>query len=270
MTGAIPILLAACIGSNCDFDAVSAWVTGTKFARGANRSRKSPPPGAVARFVAEDGSTNDLELARVDWMGRHYVERIFTAEEKAKLAGSHFVGVELAGATGEDRGAAVSGARLFAIHERQLAPVVRPRRNLAPIRGQDVGVNTGRDLLPFPISEKTILPRSAASKPSLAMAPRFDGGAANPAEAPFLEKRERREGRTLTIDLFAPPGRVTEITLGFPHEAAQSKPLRIPYLPYGDLRILDGRLFRYAAPDWYRSNASEIAVDATDGTVRMR
>ena len=272
MTGVISILAAVCIGSPCDFYAMSAWITGARFARGANRDRAtdSPPPRAVARFALPGGTTNTFEIATIDWKGRHYVERIFAASELKGLADAKFLGVAVDGAGPEDAGVTVDDVRLFRVENPPLATATRPRRNLVPLGGQDIGINTGSGTLPFPVDERTILPRAAASKPPLAVEPGFSGGAANPVEAPFLQMQTHREGRTLTIDLHAPPGKVTEITLGGAPEAATSRPLRLPYLPYGDLRILDGRLFRYAAPDWYRSNASEITVDAKDGTVRLK
>ena len=272
MTRAFSILAAVCIGSHCDFDVVSAWVTGVRFARGANRDRvaDSPPPRAVARFAMSDGTTNAFDLASIDWKGRHYVERIFAASELKGLADAKFLGVAVDGAEPEDAGIAVEDVRLSRVENMPLAPVTRPRRNLVPLNGQDIGVNTGNGTLPFPVDDRTILPRAAAAKAPLAVGPGFSGGAANPKEAPFLQVQTHREGRTLTIDLYAPPGKVTEVTLGGAPEAATSSPLRLPYLPYGDLRILDGKLFRYAAPDWYRSNASEVVTDAMDGTVRLK
>ena len=109
MTMAFSILAAVCIGSPCDFDAVSAWVTGVRFARGANRDRvaESPPPRAVARFAMPDGTTNAFDMATIDWKGRHYVERIFTASELKGLADAKFLGVAVDGAEPEDAGIAV-------------------------------------------------------------------------------------------------------------------------------------------------------------------
>lgn len=254
------------------FDGVSAWVTGTRFACGANRDRplSSPPPAATAIFAMPDGTTNSYVIAKVEWKGRHYVERLFTPEERKSLAGATFLGVRIENAAPGDEGIFTDGGRLFHANEKPLCAPPRPRRNLVPMKGQNLGVNTGSGTLPFPVDEKTILPRAAAAKSPLGTRPVFSGGAKDAGEAGFLEITERREGRTLTVDMYAPPGKVTEITLGGSCETASSKPLRIPYLPYGDLRILEGGLFRYAAPDWYRSNASEISVDKSDGTVRLR
>ena len=88
------------------FDGVSAWVTGTRFACGANRDRplSSPPPEATAVFAMPDGTTNSYVIAKVEWKGRHYVERLFTPEERKSLAGATFLGVRIENAALGDAG----------------------------------------------------------------------------------------------------------------------------------------------------------------------
>ena len=265
--------LACLLPANAvDFNAVSAWVTGVKFARSASRDRRTslPVPCARASFRLKNGGTESLFLADVDWKGRHYVERLLDEAEREKLDGAVFLGVTVEGVTPEDEGIRVDEARIFKVVSKPLTAPRLPRRNLKPLRGQDTGCNTGPGILPFPTSENTILPRGAAAKPALSVVPAFAGGPRLASERTFLETVERREGRTLTVDLFAPPGKVTEIVFGLPREAPVVRTLRMPFLPYGDLHLLEGGLFRYAAVDWCRSNASLVTTNETDGTVLIR
>jgi hypothetical protein len=74
----------------------------------------------------------------------------------------------------------------------------------------------------------------------------------------------------LIVDVCAPAGKVTEISLGRGEEAAHVKWIQVPYLSgYGDVELLEGGLFRFAFADWYRSNASEVRQNK-DRTVTLR
>ena len=59
VAGAAAVELAALAADN---DTVSAWVTGVKFARGANRDRVSakPPPALVADFRTGDARSTSV------------------------------------------------------------------------------------------------------------------------------------------------------------------------------------------------------------------
>ena len=96
-------------------DTVSAWVTGVKFARGANRDRVSakPPPALVADFRANDGNPTNLFVARVDWKDRHFVQHRFSRRELASVDVSTFGGLHLEGVEPEDEGIAISDVRFF-------------------------------------------------------------------------------------------------------------------------------------------------------------
>ena len=254
-----------------DFDTVSAWVTGNRFAYGANRDRiANGCPQLVAVFSGKDGGRRGFKLGNINSKGRYLLSRKFSEAERKSLSGWVFAGVEIKGALPEDGDIAVDDVRIF---RERLGPIEtprRPKRPFATMEGLVQGFNTGDGVLPFPTDSQTILPKAAASKPPLPIQPRFTGGAVHPDEARFLSSDIRRVGRTLVVELTAPAGKVTEITLGPPDESPCVKAIRIPYLPYGDCRMLEGGLFRYAAPDWYRSNASVIETDKSDGTVRLK
>ena len=254
-----------------DFDTASAWVTGVRFAMGANRDRKTPPPRLAVRFRKADGGVKSYSLGKIIFKNRHYLQRRFTAQELKELKGAQCLGFAFEGLSDEDKGISFSEARLF---KERLSPIDVPRRakrNLTPLKNQDLGNNTGEGILPFPVREKTVQPIAASAKAPLAVLPRFTATTKDPAQAAYLEVVERREGRVLVVDLSAPAGKVTEISLGRADEAEHVKWIQVPYLSrYGDVELLKGGLFRSAFVDWYRSNASEVQQDKNDRTVSLR
>ena len=261
--------LAALTPGGRTFDTASAWVTGTRFAFGANRDRKSPPPKLEVRFRLKDGTEKAYPLGEIVFKNLHYLQHRFTPEELRELDGARLVDFGFSGLTDEDKGIRLEKMRLFTETFGPIATVDRPQRNLEPMKGQDLGNNVGAGRLPFPVRERTIQPLAASAKPALGLLPRFGGGTVKPEEAPFLEVKERCEGRVLVVDLFAPAGKVTEITLGSAVEAPVSRLIRVPYLPgYGKVSLLEGGLFRSAWVDWYRSNASEVMTNAV-GSVTL-
>lgn len=248
------------------FDTAGAWVDGVRFAWGANKDRKTPPPSLVVRFD-DAGVEREYSLGTVSFKSRHWLQRRFSLDERRQLVSAKLKGFALKGCTAEDEGASFSGERLFKEELRPLVTPVRPKRNLAALPGQDMGNNTGEGFLPFPVREKTVQPIAASAKPPLDIVPVFGGGASNVAQAAFLKVVSRREGRCLVVDLSAPAGKVTAITTGVACEAKCLERIRVPYLPfYGHVERLEGGLFRYAFFDWYRSNASTITANA-DGSV---
>ncbi|MBQ3343690.1 MAG: SGNH/GDSL hydrolase family protein [Kiritimatiellae bacterium] len=250
-------------GDGDGFDTASAWVAGVKFAWGANRDRTTPPPRLTVRFRTASGATNVYSLGDVDFKNRHYLQRRFSGKELAELKGSTCLGFAFEGLTDEDKGVSFSDARLFREELPPIPAVTRAKRNLVPMKNQNLGNNTGPGTLPFPVREKTVQPAAASAKPPLAVVPRFTGGAVRPGEARYLDVRERREGRVLVVDLSAPAGKVTEINLGLAGEARRERLVRVPYLPnFGEVELLDGGLFRFACLDWYRSNASEVRTNS--------
>lgn len=162
-------------------DSVSAWVTGVRFAYGANRDRTStnPPPRLVARFRTASGGTSDVFVASIVWKDRHFVQRRFSSNELKKIDLTGFFGLHVEGAEAEDAGIAISDVRLF------------------------------RD----PVA---VAPNCGVAK---------------------------------------------EYPLELPASPAVAKRIRVPFLPYGEVELLEDGSFRYAYFDWRESNASEIVFD---------
>ena len=170
-------LLAHLSRDMTSFDTASAWVTGVKFAWGANRDRKTPPPSLVVKFKTAAGELKKYIVGEVIFKNRHYLQRRFSAEELAELKGAHYLGFEFEGLTHEDEGVSFSGERIFREEFSELPVHVRPKRNLTPLANQNVGNNTGAGRLPFPVREKTVQPIAASAKKVLPTAPQFTGGA---------------------------------------------------------------------------------------------
>ena len=250
-----------------DFDTAAAWVTGVRFGRGANCDRKTPSPKFAVGFRLRDGREKDYVLGVVDFKDRHYLQRKFSTNELVELEGAVSLGFRFVGLTEEDEGVSFSDGRLFRERLDPIATEKSPKRNLKLQKGQDVGNNVGDGTLPFPTGERTVQPQAASAKLPCTCVPIFAGGAVRLEERPFLELKERREGRVLTVEAYAPAGRVTEVNLGRAVEAAVERQIRVPYLTdFGKVDQLAGGFFRFAFFDWYRSNASLIRVNS-DGTV---
>ena len=142
-----------------DFDTFSVWIRGCRWTHGANSQAVYAEPIVEACFVLSDGSRKSLGLQPLRWMDWNWVLRSLTADERRTL-----------------KGAAFDGFRLFDFSERGLSTVhfdnvafwadprkplrfrLSPRRNLTPLAGTDLGLNTGAGTLPFPTREETILP----------------------------------------------------------------------------------------------------------------
>ena len=248
-----------------DFDTVSAWVTGVKWARGANKDRQSQAPTFNVRFRLADGSTCAYSLGEVDFKGRFFMHRRFTPDELNDLSGAKVEEFFFKGLTDEDKGIRFEDARVYKEEMKPIAVEQRAKRNLTPMKGQDVGFNTGAGTLPFPVSGKDVVPSAARAKKPCALLPQFNGGSVNPLAEDALVKTVRREGCCMIVDLYAPAGAVKELSLGSACETSAVKRVRVPYLDYGDVDVLSGGFFRYAFFDWYRSNASRIDEREVNG-----
>ena len=248
-----------------DFDTASAWVTGVKWARGANKDRKTPPPTFNVRFRLADGAVREYSLGEVEFKNRFFMHRRFTAEELRDLSGATPDGFFFKGLTDEDKGATFTDARVYKEDMNSIVMEPRAKRNLEPMKGQNLGMNTGAGTLAFPVTGKDVVPTAARTRTPCALVPLFNGGSVDPLTESALEKTVRREGRCLIIDLYAPAGTVKSVSLGTAVETSVVKRVIVPYLAYGGVDELTGGYFRYAFFDWYRSNASRIVERDMNG-----
>jgi len=257
------------------FDTMYVWVKGNHFGTGGNRELGVPNPELFAVFRAAQGGDVKISLSKIVWPDWHQVNRRFTEAERAKLAGASFAGFELSGGT---------QAEMLSLFFDNVAVFVddlssplnlkpRARRNLKPLRGAVEGLNTGAGTLPFPTREDTIIPVTEEPKEGDLLA-KFNGGATQGDRPDLLEVSTHRKGRSLIVDLYAPAGAVTAVTLGTASEAKVLKRFIVPYLAYdtyGKVRLmidlLEGGWYRSAVFDWYRSNASELGTSGEPQTM---
>lgn len=250
-----------------DFDAMTLWVCGQHFTQGANSTPGESSPLLSAVFRRPDGRALVYRFAPVQWRDWFLCHVRFPPADIPKLRESTFVGFEFVNfAKREDRVVYLDSLAIFKEEMKPLAFRPRPRRNLKPLKGADQGLNTGDGVLPFPTREDTIMPDFAEPAPGEPLA-RFTGGARAGAATNLLEVTTRRVGRTLIVDLYAPPGAVTEVSAGLPVEGRLVRRIDVPFLNIDargtrvGVEMLDcgGKtFFRSAVFDWYRSNATGI------------
>ena len=256
------------------FDTMYVWIKGNHFGHGGNSDFSIPNPELFVVFRLAQGGDMKISLAKVAWPDWHQVNRRFTVEERAKLAGASFAGFELSGGT---------QAQYLQMHfdnvsiftddlKTPLDVKPRARRNLKPLPGAVQGINTGEGRLPFPTSDATIIPKTSAPKKGDLVA-QFNGGAVKKEESASLKTSTWRQGKSLVVDFYAPAGTVTEVSAGTACEAKVVKSFTVPYLAYGDkegrlkIDLLEGGWYRSAVFDWYRSNAS--MPSSTNGAFTM-
>ena len=271
----VSVALPQPVAMPAGFDTLYVWVKGNHFGRGANTDFSLPNPELAAVFRRTSGDEVKISLAKIAWPDWHQVNYRFTEAERAKLAGASFVGFELSGGTQTQYlQMHFDNVAVFADDlKTPLAVKPRARRNLVPLPGADLGINTGDGMLPFPTREETIIPKTAAPKEGDILA-QFNGGAAKKEESSSLKTSTWRRGKSLIVDFQAPPGKVTAVSAGTACEGTVLKSFTVPYLAYGDgkgrLRIdlLEGGWYRSAVFDWYRSNASGPGF--SDGAFTMQ
>ena len=254
------------------FDTLYVWVKGNHFGRGGNTELGVPNPELSAVFRTAQGGDMKISLSKIVWPDWHQVNRRFTEEERAKLAGASFAGFELAGGTQPETLSLFFDNLAVFVDDLSSPLNVKPRarRNLKPLRGAVEGLNTGAGTLPFPTREDTIIP--VTDEPAAGdLLARFNGGAVQGESPDRLEVTTHRKGRSLIVDLYAPAGAVTAVTSGTASEAKVVKRFTVPYLAYDDygkarlnIELLEGGWYRSAVFDWYRSNASEIDASRED------
>ena len=246
------------------WDSFTVWIHGTRFGRGANTDPETPRPDLRLNLLLADGTARVYWLANPDWKNWFPVHLRFPAKdlEELRRKGARFDGFTLEGTLQpDDRILHFDNIAFFTERFGPLALERRPQRNLRPLKGANLGLNTGPGRLPFPVREETILPPSPVGGAS--PAPAFRLAAALGPAPERLEISSRRVGKTLIVDFYAPAGAVTGIVSAAASEGRRTGSFAVPFMAYGTGRdqkplvdVLDGKYFRVAQFDWYRSNAS--------------
>ena len=255
-------------------DSFTVWIHGTRFGRGANTDPETPRPDLRLNILLADGTERVYWLANPDWKNWFPVHLRFPERDLAELRrkGACFNGFTLEGTMQQDD--RILHFDNIAFFTERFAPLKlerRPQRNLRPLKGANLGMNTGPGRLPFPVREETILPPSPVGGPS--PDPVFKLAEVLGPAPEKLEVASRRVGKTLIVDLYAPAGAVTGLVSAAASEGRRTGAFAVPFMAYGSSRsqkllvdMLDGKFFRVAQFDWYRSNASaHIWQDGPDG-----
>ncbi len=145
-------------------DSVNFWVYGNNWAWVADPT--TPQVEIALHLRGKTGQALRLSMGQVNWREWWVMHRRLTAEQKALMEeGGVLEGIEIAGGRNtEDR---VLYFDNLAWYQEPLTPLVfepRPERNLTPLAGQNLGANTGPGRLPFPTTERTILPDNLTTK----------------------------------------------------------------------------------------------------------
>ena len=245
-------------------DTIGAWVWFDHFCRGANIDPTTPILTVKALFRRADGKRCELPFTLLVWRNWHRVLR------KLPKGLAAFEGFVCTGGTQTDiRDLHLDNLALFKEPRNPLTFRPRAKRNLKPLPGANPGLNTGAGTLPFPTREETSQPASGEPRSGEPLA-RFTGRAVTGSDISKLRVTQRRVGRTLIVDFFAPPGAVTELSAGLPAEARVTGTVDVPYLTFDEggkrlgVDVLEGGFFRLGFFDWYRSNASTIKVRRGD------
>ncbi|MGI6390268.1 MAG: hypothetical protein ACOX7Q_08750 [Kiritimatiellia bacterium] len=184
----------------------AVWVHGDHFGRGANTQPEVPSAEFFLALRLADGTEQRVSLGKITWPDWHRIERRFSPEETKRFQGAAFAGFVLTGGTQpEYRPMHFDNIAFFMdTLSGKLDIAARAKRNLTPLKGADQGINTGDRNLPFPTTESTIIPRTSSPQEGDLIAT-FNGGAIAGSDTGKLEVTTSRRGKSLVVDLYAPP-----------------------------------------------------------------
>ncbi len=139
------------------WDAVTLWVYGNNW---FGRDPSTPMASISAVFEDAAGEEFGIELTRVRWEEWFMPHRRLEPEQIARVAdGSALKRFVIRNCYNKDD--RVLFFNSLVTYTEELAPLQfepRPKRGVAMFPGQDVALNTGPGVLPFPTREETILP----------------------------------------------------------------------------------------------------------------
>ena len=276
------------------FDAISCWVFGNNV---FGRDPTTPPVTIDAQFIDADGRRYAVQLGHVHHKGWHKFHMRLPRDAAARARrGGAFDGFCVHGG----RNAAFRAIDLnsFAVFKEELRPLTfapRPRRGAVLFPSADQGLNTGAGKLPFPISERTILPPAAFAVEDPALEFRLpsadvarwdelafrvrggdwmpfarDGGVFPDDAARAARVTFSRQGNCIVADVEVPVDAEAEAEIRF-GEIGDMPPAAtrtvLPYYTYRErerdsrpavagLPTAGGRLFVSATADWTQSGAS--------------
>ena len=272
------------------FDTVSCWIYGNNHQ--GKRPKGTPVTTVFAHFVDAKGEELALPLARVRHLEWCKFQSKLPREALKRFAdGGSFTGLSLENGTNrEDRQIEFCSLCVFKEKLGALSFAPRARRGVQIFREQPQGINTGKDRLPFPKVDTTIvpvvkpnpdiefrMPRRDGSWDELAFrykrgpwVPLAKGGGVWPcSEAVSAKTRFKRIGDSVVADISVKGGRVEEVRFGGMLFDEYAKVVPVPYYTYKNPGVAERPtvisatcggtpVFVSASVDWTQSNASEL------------
>lgn len=143
------------------FTAINLWVKGN-YNMSEDRERKRPVSKLSVVLETANGESFDVPFRRdLDWTGWYLLHIQLQADQcKAFAGGAKFTGFRLTNCL-PDVEETIFFDNLSFFKEDLSAPIdyeILPRPGIDLAEGQDLGVHTGTERLPFPTREETILP----------------------------------------------------------------------------------------------------------------
>ncbi|MCX7047231.1 MAG: hypothetical protein NTX50_17300 [Candidatus Sumerlaeota bacterium] len=141
------------------FDCVDFWVYGNNW----GWEKSSGTPRIAIHLLLQTAAGKDLRVTlcgSMNWKEWFLIHKKFSPSDEAAVKdGARVTGIEITNATNTDE------RKIYldnlSVYQETLAPLTfdpRPRRGVEPFAGQSPGLNTGKDRLPFPTREETLLP----------------------------------------------------------------------------------------------------------------
>ncbi len=146
------------------FTAINLWVKGN-YNMADDRVRNRPVSKLSVLLETAKGETYDIPFRRdLDWTGWYLMHiRLQSDQRKAFAGGGIFRGFKLTNCL-PDAEEAIFLDNLSFFSEDMSSPIkyeILPRPGIDLAEGQDLGVHKGKDRLPFPTREETILPENS-------------------------------------------------------------------------------------------------------------
>ncbi len=145
------------------FDSVELWGYGNRWSWVPD---DTTPAGDVSILIVDSrGREFQIPLTKIQWKQWWLIHRKVLAETREQIVWpASFSGIEIAKGKNADPRYFYCDSLVFVTEKLEpLALKPQPKRNLEPLPGQNLGLNTGPGTLPFPTREETILPSNAAT-----------------------------------------------------------------------------------------------------------
>jgi hypothetical protein len=281
------------------FDSVGVWVYGNNF---YGKSPKGTPSTTLTgRFLDSAGKPFTVRLGHIHHREWCKFQRRLSPELRQRVArGAKFLGFTLTGGTNtEDRTLEFASLSCFTLVQKPLEFKPRPKRGVQIFKDAPQGANTGAGRLPFPNTERTVLPPETRPDKGIEfrfpkepgvwddLAFRVDGGEWRRlaigggvwprSQAGKAKVRFWRDGDSVVADVVVKGGEVEELRFGGIDVPEDSEEVPLPFYSYGVYNDWQGRpavvaakvdgkaVFISATLDWTQSNASR-AYPGTEDT----